>query len=288
MSGSAPLSLEGVLVPSPELPGIPTAPWLLPAVEPGYATLAVHLLGHLQVSLNDLPVQRWPSGRSRALLKYLITHRSPWPTRQSLMEVFWPNATPDSARNNLNVAMHGLRRTLRAVIDVPIVVLQDEAYRLHADVRLWLDVEEFERSTNAGQRLEATGALDAAIVAYEQAIGLYMGDFLADDPYEQWAMFDRERLWLAYLDTLDRLSQLHLSRGRFASSAALCRRILERDVGREDAHRRLMRCYSRQGQPHLALRQYEACVAGLKAELNVEPDPATVELQRRIRRREPV
>jgi DNA-binding SARP family transcriptional activator len=204
------------------------------------------------------------------------------------MEVFWPNATPDSARNNLNVAIHGLRRSLRAVADVPVVVLQDEAYRLHPDIRLWLDVDEFERSADAGQRLEAAGALDAASVAYEKAIALYQGDLLADDPYEQWALLDRERLRLTYLDILDRLSRLHLSRGRLASSAALCRRIIESDACREDAHRRLMRCYSRQGQPHLALRQYGACVAALQMEMDVEPDPATVELQSRIRRRQPV
>jgi DNA-binding SARP family transcriptional activator len=116
----------------------------------------------------------------------------------------------------------------------------------------------------------------------------YQGDLLADDPYEQWALLDRERLRLAYLDILNRLSRLHFSRGRLASSAALCRRIVECDACREDAHRRLMRCYSRQGQPHLALRQYRACVTALRLEMDIEPEAATVELQLRIRRRQPV
>jgi DNA-binding SARP family transcriptional activator len=279
---------EGAPVLSPELPWIPAMPSLLPTSYPSNATLAVHLLGHLQVSLNELPVEQWPSGRARGVLKYLVTHRNPWPTRQLLMEVFWPNATPQSARNNLNVAIHGLRRSLRAVADIPVVVLQDDAYRLHPDVRLWLDVDEFERSADAGQQLEVTGAFEAASVAYEKAIALYQGDLLADDPYEQWALLDREQLRLAYLDILNRLSRLHFSRGRLASSAALCRRIVECDACREDAHRRLMRCYSRQGQPHLALRQYRACVTALRLEMDVEPEPATVELQLRIRRRQPV
>ena len=62
----------------------------------------------------------------------------------------------------------------------------------------------------------------------------------------------------------------------------------ERDPCREDAHRRLMRCYSRQGQPHLALVQYRASVRALAAELGVGPDPATAELHERIRRHEAV
>jgi DNA-binding SARP family transcriptional activator len=98
----------------------------------------------------------------------------------------------------------------------------------------------------------------------------------------------RERLRLAHLDVLDRLSRLHFDQGRYAASAALCLDVLERDACREDAHRRLIRCYSRQGHTHLALRQYRACVAALREELGVDPAPATVRLQEAIRRHQPV
>jgi DNA-binding SARP family transcriptional activator len=120
------------------------------------------------------------------------------------------------------------------------------------------------------------------------AVALYQGDFMADDPYEEWAIHSRERLRLVYLDTLDRLSHLYFGRGRYASCAALCQRIVERDACREDAHRRLIRCYSRQGQPHLALRQYQLCAEALRRELGVDPSPATSALDERIRRREPL
>jgi DNA-binding SARP family transcriptional activator len=49
-----------------------------------------------------------------------------------------------------------------------------------------------------------------------------------------------------------------------------------------------MRCYSRQGQPHLALIQYRECVRTLESELGVEPDLATVTLHNQIRSHEPV
>jgi DNA-binding SARP family transcriptional activator len=45
-----------------------------------------------------------------------------------------------------------------------------------------------------------------------------------------------------------------------------------------------MRCYTRQGQPHLALRQFQACAAALDRDLGVDPDPATVALAEQIRR----
>lgn len=57
---------------------------------------------------------------------------------------------------------------------------------------------------------------------------------------------------------------------------------------REAAHRELMRCYARQGQQHLALRQFLDCEAALQAALETRPEPQTLELYEQIRRREPV
>jgi DNA-binding SARP family transcriptional activator len=270
----------------PDAATTPSRPLIEPA-PPEATVLSVHLLGTLRVALNGVPVDAWPSGRGRSLFKYLLMHRDPWPTREMLIEAFWPDSAPEAARNSLNVAIHGLRRALRVAANVPVVVFDDSAYRLDPDVRLWLDVDEFERRVASGRQLEEAGD-PAAAAEYEQADALYQGDFMANDPNEEWPVLIRERLRLAWLDTLDRLSQLYFAHARYTSCAALCQRVIERDPCREDAHRRLMRCYSRQGQSHLALRQYEACVDTLKAELGVEPEPGTIELNERIRRRQPV
>jgi DNA-binding SARP family transcriptional activator len=250
--------------------------------------LTVHLLGQLKVQLDGVAVDDWSSGRGRALFKYLVSHRDPWPRREMLMEAFWPRSAPEAARNSLNVAIHGLRRAFRVAAGVPVVVLEDGAYRLDPDLRLWLDVDEFERHVEAGRRLEAAGDPLAAVAEYELAVALYQGDFLADDPCEEWPVLTREHLLLAYLDALDRLSGLYFGQHQYGSCMALCRLLLQRDPYREDAHRRLMRCFSRQNQPHLALRQYQACVQALRDDLGVELDPATVALQQQIRRRQPL
>ena len=242
----------------------------------------------MSVVIDDVPVEEWSSARIRSLFGYLLTHRQPWPTREVLMEVFWPESSPKASRNSLNVAIHGLRRVLREAKDVPVIVYSGGTYRLHPDVHLWLDVEEFDKLVERGRLHEDVGETDQATAAYEFATGLYRGEFLADDPYDDWAALIRERLRLAYLDTLGRLSNLHFNARRYAASANLCQRIIEQDPCREDAYRRLMRCYSRQGQPHLALIQYRACVRTLESELGVEPDLATVKLHNQIRRHEPV
>ena len=256
--------------------------------DPGAQLLSVQLLGPLRVRLDDTPVDVWPSGRGRSLFKYLVTHRDPWPRREQLMDAFWPEATPAAARNSLNVAVHGLRRAFRATAREPVVVLEDGTYRLGPQLRLWLDTDEFEHHVTGGRQLEAAGVPVAAAAEYERALALYQGDFLADDPYEEWPAVTREHLLLDYLDVLDRLSAIWFDRHQYGASVALCRLLVDRDPCREDGHRRLMRCLTRQGQPHLALRQFQACADALDRDLGVDPDPATVALAEQIRRHLPV
>jgi len=250
--------------------------------------LAVDLLGSFSVTVDDVPVEPWRGGRTRSLFAFLVTHRHPWPARETLMERFWSGSSPQAARNSLNVAVHGLRRAFRAVTDRPVIQFAANAYRLHPAVRVWLDFEEFELRVHDGQRLEAIGDIDGATRQYEAADGLYRGDFLADVPYEDWPVTFRDRLRLTHLDALDRLSSRYFERGHYAASADLCARILHNDPCRERVHRRLMRCHSRQGHPHLALLQHRACTDVLMKELGVRPSPATQHLYHRIRRHEPV
>jgi DNA-binding SARP family transcriptional activator len=247
--------------------------------------LVVHLLGPLYAAIDDAAVEDWPSARCRSLFGYLLTHREPWPQREVLTEVFWPGSSAEASRNSLNVAIHALRRTLRSITDMPMVVHDCGVYRINRDVRLRLDVEAFENQVKCGRRFEDAGELDKAMRDYEFAASRYRGDFMADDPYEDWAALTRERLRLAHLEALSRLSNLYFSAGNYTACMGLCQRIIERDPCREDAHRKLMRCHSRQGTPHLALMQYRVCARALADELGVEADPATTDLHERIPRR---
>ena len=204
------------------------------------------------------------------------------------MDIFWPDAEPDTARNNLNVAIHSLRRALRSVFFLPVIIFEDGAYGIDANLQVWLDVEEFEKCVKSGQRLEDRNQLTAAVAEYEAAISVYQGDFLEQNPYEEWTVLERERLRITYLDMLDRLCQIYFNQEHHAACITIGQLILLRDSCREDAHSLLMRCYSRQGQDHLALRQYQNCVKALRTELEVDPAPETTRIYNRIRRHEPV
>jgi DNA-binding SARP family transcriptional activator len=278
-------------VPAPApAPGSAGEPGGRRALGPGRAPGAtVHLLGELQVVLGERPVSRWVSGRGRAVFEYLVIHRHTRVRRERLMAEFWPDASPDAARNSLNVAIHGLRQSLRAAAgEQPVVVHCDGSYLIEPGLDLWVDVEVFEELVKSARQHLASDDPAAAQADFHTAIGLYQGDFLADDPYEGWAEVTREHLRLAYLDCLDQLGRLRFDAGDYGGCADACRRLLACDNCREDTLRLLMRCHSRLGQPQLALRQYHSFVATLRAELHLPPAPATTALAGSIRRRERV
>ena len=277
-AGRAPASAPGTAGPPAPAPGGGQPP-----------AMTVHLLGELQVVLGERPVGRWVSGRGRAVLEYLVAHRHARVRRESLMTVFWPDAAPGAARNSLNVAIHGLRRSLRAAAgDHPVVLYRDGCYFLDPAVDLWVDIEAFEDLVTSARRHLAGDDPAAAQAGFHAAAGLYHGEFLAGDPYERWAQVTREHLRLAHHDCLDQLGRLRFAAGDYRGCADACLQLLACDPCREDTQRLLMRCHTRLGQPQLALRQYHALAAALRAELQLAPAPATTGLAARIRRHEQV
>jgi DNA-binding SARP family transcriptional activator len=248
--------------------------------------VSVHMLGRFVMSIRGSEL-KLPASRSLSLLKYFLLYHKQTNPREVLMDVFWPDATPETARNNLNVAMHGIRKALHPLINHAVILYKDGAYSFAPSIQIWLDVEEFEHLVHAGQRLEARNQL-AAISEYEAASSLYQGDFLEENPYEGWTVLTRESLRMSYLNTLDSLSRIYFKQKHYAACITACQLILARDRCREDAHCLLMRCYSHQGQDHLALRQYQVCRQALRLELDVAPSPATTQLFEQIRQHRPL
>jgi DNA-binding SARP family transcriptional activator len=257
--------------------------------EPGTPSLVVCCLGPFRVYQDDQPVEEWPSNKGQAIFKYLVTHRDRPIAKEVLMELFWADAAPDAARNNLNVAIYSLRRALRrGHPEFSHVLFQNDAYLLNPELRVWVDVEEFSQHFRTGQRLEQAKELEQAVCEYRAAEALYQGEFLEEDRYEDWLLPRRQSLQDDYLTLLDRLSRHYLEQEEYDACILMCGKLLAIDSCREDAHRRLMRCYSRQGHHHLALRQYHLCVEALQRELEVEPDETTQVLYAQIRQRRPV
>jgi DNA-binding SARP family transcriptional activator len=186
------------------------------------------------------------------------------------------------------VAIHGLRRFLRhAHRDVSHVVFRDGCYSIDPDLSLWVDTEEFDRLADAGAAHDRAGRLPEAVRDLHAAEVLYQGGLFDDDPYDEWMLPRRRELQDRYVAVLERLGELYSAIDDDRACVEVARKVLAVEPYREAAHRELMRCYARQGQRHLALRQYLECARTLAEALDTEPDSTTVALYEQIRRSEP-
>jgi DNA-binding SARP family transcriptional activator len=252
-------------------------------------SVEIYLLSSFAVFVNDKSIEDWPNCKGKSIFKYLVTHRGQPVPKEVLMELFWPESVKDAARNNLNVAIYGLRKALaRGDAKFPFVLFRQGSYSLNPALRLWIDSEAFVECVHLAQLAEQRADAAAAIAEYRVAQTVYQNALLVEDRYEDWLVPERQRLEEDYLKVLRRLAFHHFTHEEYEACAGATGKMLGVDNCDEQAHRQLMRCYSRMGNVHLALRQYHLCVGALSRELNLIPSPQTVALFHQIRQRQPI
>jgi DNA-binding SARP family transcriptional activator len=249
--------------------------------------LEVRCLGRFRVDLNGTPLGPWPNKRAAAVFKHLVLDRQQPRPKEILMDHLWPDADGDAARNNLNVAVHALRRFLRAADVGPSqVVFRDGCYALDPAIDVWVDVAEFRRL--ARRRSDRDRRREEEVCDLQEAMALYVGPLFEDDPYEEWIIPLRREFEQIYLGVLDRLRMHHFGAAEYESAIVITQKLLALEPFREDAHRDLMRSYARRGQEHLALRQFQTCATDLHEHLDADPAADTVALRDGIRAHLPV
>jgi DNA-binding SARP family transcriptional activator len=257
-----------------------------PQTIPKPMRLEVRCLGRFEIRSTWRQLERWQSLKVKSVIEYLMTRPRQPVIKDMLMEALWPDCDPQAANNNLKAAMHGLRQTLSCLLDrpdnFPYILFLQGSYLVNPEVELWLDVEEFERHWKLGRHLEKEGKLTEAIREFELAEALYRGDYLENEPYEDWTLLRRETLKDTYIFILGKLADYSVGDGDLESCIIYCQKILAKDSLREDAYRRLMCCYSRLGQRNRAVHWYEIYRRTIKAELDIPPDQEMVALHNRI------
>jgi DNA-binding SARP family transcriptional activator len=236
--------------------------------------LGLALLGPFEARRETGQVVAIRRRKAQALLAYLALRRGECQPRERLIALLWEDLDPSHARHSLRQTLTELRQDLGPA-SFAALVLDGDAIALDA-ARVSVDVLRFER-------LAASPSVDAL----PEAVGVYRGDLLEGAPgggeaFESWLGAERERLRALLVQALDRLLGRQARAGPLLETVAIATRLLDLDPCREDVHRTLMRLYARAGRRSAALRQYRACVATLRRELGVAPEPETMRLHRAI------
>ena len=249
-----------------------------------YPLIDAFFFGPFRVLLNNQLIENYPSKKGKSIFAYLLLNHKKKIFRDVLMDIFWQKSSPDSARNCLNVTIHGLRRILEKIDHKSEYILfKDECYYLNPEIEIKLDVEEFRKTWRKAQSIEHNKNLSTAVIEYERAAEIYKGDFLEDEIYGDWSSLDRENLKEMYLIILEKISANHVLKGNHSETVRLCELILEKDNCRENIYQRMMESYYRGGQRDRALKTFQKCKNVLGIELEVKPSNHTIELYKKIK-----
>ncbi|HYK52442.1 MAG TPA: AAA family ATPase [Candidatus Eremiobacteraceae bacterium] len=204
--------------------------------------------------------------KARALMTYLAMNRNVEAARERLIQLFWPDADPEHARDSLKTALWSIRRCLR------VAGVDDEDYlKATKSTVLWSG----ETTVDAIELARLARTNDAI----GPAIEAFGGDFLEGD-YDNWTIAERERLSLLYESVLARA----VKSSRDVEAAQL---FIARNPYSEDAYATLIEAELAAGRQAAALSWVERCRAALK-EVGEEPSEAFLSRFGGLRMLEPV
>lgn len=249
------------------------------------ATLRIFLLGEIKVQLGEQDLTGLYPRKLQELFCYLLLYRDRAHQREALAGQLWSDSTTAQSKKNLRQALWQLQNATdpHGVCPIRHLLLADSDYvRLNPDADLWLDVAVLEQAFDRARGM-AGRILDAPRVeALRQAVALYEGDLL-EGWFQDWCLYERERLQNMYLAALDKLVDYCEAHREYEDGLAFGAQILRYDQARERTHRRIMRLHYLAGNRTAALRQYTRCVQALRRELAVKPATRTVMLYEQIR-----
>jgi predicted ATPase/DNA-binding SARP family transcriptional activator len=250
--------------------------------------LAIQLIGAPQFQLDYVPITA--SRRAViALLAYLavrdLEHPGQRHARESLAVLLWSDYEQAKALGNL-------RHTLWEVtqfIGEGWIISEHETVYLNPQAEIDLDLARFRSLLS-----QAAGQSDSPqrILFFQQAADLYRDDFLSGfslkegASFNEWASAKAENLRREFASVLQTLVEEYSVLDQFSSAIPYAQHLVELDPFHEAAHRRLMELYVLTNQQAAAIQQYRALEKLLRKELNLDPQPETHELYKRIRKGE--
>jgi DNA-binding SARP family transcriptional activator/tetratricopeptide (TPR) repeat protein len=216
------------------------------------------------------------AAKAAALLAYLAAHPAPQ-RRERLIDLLWPESSPEAARKNLRNTLW----TIGKALGEEIIEADGDSIRLSP--HSWVDLHQF---TDVLHRLQDQPPLP--VDALREAAGLYRGPFLdgirlSEAPdFELWLATQRDETSLAFLRILEALVDHYRAAGDWSLVITTAQRALAVDPLHEPMMRILMKAHALRGERGEALRLYDTLHRRLTQELGVGPLPETQRLRDQI------
>ena len=236
----------------PELitPILNNLPSTVSKYHPGY-TLSLNLLGGFEVRKGKHLVtpELWKRDKARQLLQALAVHSGKGLSKEQLALLFWPDADEPTAANNFKVTLSALNQALepdRAPKEAAqFIVRNGEQYQLNQQMKINLDIDQFERL-----------ALRSQLEDRERALSLYKGRLLEGEQLQEAFMPEVQYYHRLYLDCLGRVIEEAIADKDFNRGLELSNRLVRQEPLLEVGYQYQMRIYHALGNIGMVRKVY--------------------------------
>ncbi len=207
--------------------------------------------------------------RAKEMLFLFLSH--PVITKERIVAALWEELSLAKAHSTFHFYLFQVRRLLGGT---DAISYEGGAYRLESR-QYQYDVDEFHRNLAKAEKTSSARRENYL----REAIALYGGDYL-EDIYSEWTEELRHSLRRQYLQALEELAGHYRAQGSLDEAAEWYRKLLDKDILREDIHRQLIETLIEMGDRAGAIRQSERVQEILCEELGAEPSEETTSLVR--------
>jgi DNA-binding SARP family transcriptional activator len=214
----------------------------------------------------------WTTRRARDILCFIASRRHHRAPKDTIIDTFWGEDDPGAVEKNFHPTVSHIRKALnsRQPLKQNFIVYRDGDYQLNPEFSYRIDTDQFDQLINDGETARRARDFDRCVDCYEQAIGLYRGEFMQGD-YAPWVDEQRSFYREQYLRMLESLAGVAEKKHDWLRAMDLAQRILREDAFREDIHCLVMRAQAALGNRVAVKEQYETLRGLLRQELGVEP-----------------
>jgi len=230
------------------------------------------LLGRFRAESHARSVERFRTQKTASFLAYLVLHADQPQSRETLIDLFWQDSSPEAGQTNLRVALNSLRKQFEppGIPANSLLIATRESIQIAAD-GIDTDVSQFEKAVRRAQT-----AMDTReqMGHWSEAIGLYKGRLLPA-LYDDWILREQQHLEILYLTALHKMIALCVQSGDVGTALEYALRAVDTDPLNEELHAEVLQLYLVAAQPSAAVRHYRHLEKTLREQLDSVPSRET-------------
>lgn len=232
--------------------------------------LTVNTLGKFQITDGETVMsdENIRSTMLSRLLLYMLVYRDKTLTTEDISNAIWTgNEEIDNPSGALKNLMYRLRKNLAKYFGEEEFILTNRgSYQWNPKVDVVLDTEEFEHLVKSAKQENVE---EKAVIKYEQALGLYQGDFMSKLMDLHWVQVLSIYYHSLYLSGVKALAKLYLNASLYEEVEHICAEALKFESADEQLY-----CYQIEARMHcgkvqLALDSYDKARKIMETELGV-------------------